>query len=114
MLNVMETDPEWQMFSADNMVQDLKDAKAKLETTLGNSTFITDYILADAKQMKNHAEVATLDQEYGAMVKVLDPAIKELSRQTSAVVAMKMARQNALKPPADSPVPAKKARRGKQ
>ena len=86
----------------------------KLETTVASSTFITDYILADAKQMKNQAEVATLDQEYGAMVKVLDPAIKELSRQTSAVVAMKMARQNALKPPADSPVPAKKARSGKQ
>ena len=65
-----------------------------MANVVGSSTFITEYVLTDAKQMKSVTEEEALQQEYGALVKVLDPAIKELSRQTSAVVAMKMARQN--------------------
>ena len=68
-------------------------------------------MLTDTKEVKEVTDEQVRDQEYGTLVNILSPAVTELSKQTSAVVAMKMARQKILAQNKDGPQPKKKARK---
>ena len=95
-LLAIKNNGDWSYWDNDEQLQGLTNAKDQLDAAVAKHSFFQDYLTLKKTTDVSKKYKESYEASCGTMVEKLDPLVAELARQTSAVVAMKLARENVM------------------